>query len=426
MRSEVIMARIVRVKDFVVSCCHWLPISVRGVVLVAASLVALRYLALQQHDRLILAACAGSLFLFIVFSLAVLSVALWLRFAHLSVDANVDAMESVPRPTGLVLAFVPSIPCIVIDIRWVNCKGIDVTLVRQHDGFQETIVPRQRLQRSEVIRQFEVSDLFGLSRVQFQRTFLQSVRVEPMPAAKCSITQIRRDQQGDDLAHPGGKPHGDLIEMRHYRPGDPLKLVLWKHYARTRQLLVRQPENSIACLSQTIACLVAGPGDQASAGVARTVVTELTQAGEEILFQADGSSTATDSSLEAIQQIIQSADSQHHGGNVVAAIAKMVHGNTLQHCIAFVPSQPGPWIDRVLAGQAVCRLKIDAIIGVDDAPVPSHSRLIPTWAYHRDVDGMQPNGVAVVVERLSAAGISTRVIHRRSGQIFVGKVLQGI
>jgi hypothetical protein len=416
-----------RVKDFVLAGYHWIPVTSRGALLIATAVLAFRYLALQEHDRLVLAACVGFLVLFVVLAMTVLGVGLWLRFSQLSVPSSIDATEGVPRSSGLVLAFVASIPCIVIDIRWLNFAGIDVTLADHQDGSCETIMPGQRQQRSEVIRQFEISDIFALCCVRFRRGFPQTVRIEPMPAASCSITQVRRDQQGDDLVHPNGKPHGDLIEMRHYRAGDPLKLVLWKHYARTGHLLVRQPENSIASMSQTIACFVAGPGDQASAGVARTVVAELYQAGEDILFQADGSASATDCSFEAIEQIIQSADARQTGGGVMAAVGKVIRGNVVQHCIAFVPSQPGAWLDRMIAAKSTFHLQIDAIIGVDELSPPRQVVFLPRWAHRRSAVGaIEINDVLAVVERLSAAGINARVIHRRSGQPFSNLALKGM
>jgi len=409
------------------TCYHWIPLTARGAVLICIAILAFRYLALQEHDRLVLASTVGFLLLSALLALTVLSAGLWLRFTQLGVSSNIDAVEGMPRATGLVLNLVPAIPCIVVDIRWLNFAGIDVTLTRHQGGYAEMIMPSQRQQRSEVIRQFEISDVFGLCGVRFRRGFSQSVRVEPRPASPCSVTQVRRDQQGDDLVHPNGKPHGDLIEMRHYRPGDPLKLVLWKHYARTGHLLVRQPENSIASMSQTIACFVAGQGDQASAGVARTVVTELYQAGEEILFQADGAASATDCSYEAIQQIIQSVDARQAGGGVIAAVGKMIRGNAIQHCIAFVPSQPGPWLDRMIAGQVTSHLQIDAIIGVDGVSLPQRFRVLPRWAYARsEANAGGANPVMAVVDRLSAAGIKTSVIDRRSGQAFSNMALKGL
>ncbi len=406
-----------RAKELLATAWHWIPLTAWGAGLIPTIGLVLHAWALREHDRLLLAACVGGLVLLAALALAVVGVAVWLRRVNPQVSDRIEAMESLQRDTGFVIPWLPSIPCIQMEIRWLNCPGVEVSLLRGHGGFHERILPRERMQRERVVRQFEVSDLFGLCRVRFSRVFSQPLRIEPQPAPDCCVTRIHRDQQGDDWMHPSGKPHGDLIEMRHYRPGDPLKLVLWKQYARTGQLLVRQPENSIASLSQTIACFVAGPGDQASAGIARTLVTHWAQAGEELLFQADGAATATDNVYEAIDQLIRSADERDLGGTSVANIGTLVQGNVCKHCIVFLPSQPGPWIDLVLAGQAMFQLQIDAIIGVDEPPARRRKRFLPGWALRRPADGaVQPEQLLAVVQRLSEAGVATQVIHRRSGQ----------
>ncbi len=413
-------------KTILLTCLNWIPLSTRGAVLIPSALLALRFVALQEHDRLLLAACAGGLFLLVALALVVLGVGLTLRLYRPIKLTNIDAIETVKQSTGLTLPSVASMPCIVVDIRWLNCSGIEASLENAAGRTGERILAKQRLYRSEIIRQFEIADVFGLCRVKFSKRYPQSIRVEPFPAPVCSITQIRRDQQGDDLVHPHGKPCGDFIEMRHYQKGDPLKLVLWKHYARTGQLLVRQPENSITSLAQTIACFVAGPGDEASAGVARTVVTELSQGGDEFLFQADGSASATNCLSEAIEQIIQSADVRHRGGDIISGIASTIQSNVVKHCIAFVPSQPGDWIDHVLAGQVTNQLSINAIIGVDE-PTPNHRhRFLPRWAFRgASADVIQLDQIQAVVERLAAVGIPTKILHRRSGQAFSTTRFQG-
>ncbi|TWT91872.1 hypothetical protein Pla100_49100 [Neorhodopirellula pilleata] len=389
----------------------------RGVILIPVAWWTLRNLALQQHDRLLLAATTGGLCLLIAIAMVVFATAIALRWMKTPALSDIRGMETVEISTGLVLPVWVSLPCIAVDIRWLNFEGVDVSIVSQQGCLHERARPSQRGQRDELVRQFEIGDVFGLSRVKFQRTFPQSVRIEPLPAVNAAVTQVRRDQQGDDLAHPNGKPHGDLIEMRHYRPGDPLKLVLWKHYARTKQLLVRQPEKSIACMTQTIACFVAGPGDQASAGVARTILTELTQAGEELLFQADGASRATDCAFEALDQIIQSADMRVRGGGIIAALGATMPSNVIRHCIAFVPSQPGPWIDHVIAGKTASHWEIDAVIGVDEPISSKPHRFLPSWTFRKpSAELVQLDEVQSVVSRLTQAGIATRIIHRRSGQ----------
>src|SRR5207302_1043248 len=90
-----------------------------------------------------------------------------------------------------------------------------------------------------------------------------------------------------EMEHPRGKPDGELIEMRSYAPGDPMRMILWKVYARTGQLLVREPERAVARCQKSLVYFVAGSGDSASAGVARTAL-ETGLFGPDFVFGADG------------------------------------------------------------------------------------------------------------------------------------------
>src|SRR4029077_19754465 len=92
---------------------------------------------------------------------------------------------------------------------------------------------------AEVVRSIRVSDVFGMARVIFRRRMVMDVRIEWHCGAVKPQQLFSQTNSGDAFSHPDGKPEGDLIEMRRYVPGDPLKLVLWKLYARSGQLLVR-------------------------------------------------------------------------------------------------------------------------------------------------------------------------------------------
>jgi len=73
---------------------------------------------------------------------------------------------------------------------------------------------------------------------------------------------------GDVLHDPLSRTHGDLVDMRAYRPGDPPRLVLWKHYGKHRQLFVRQAETSEQEENERRIVLVTSPTDQGAAALA--------------------------------------------------------------------------------------------------------------------------------------------------------------
>ena len=95
---------------------------------------------------------------------------------------------------------------------------------------------------------------------------------------------------------------GDRVEMRQYVAGDSPRMILWNVYARTRKLMVRVNERAFMLRPGACAYLIAGPGDEAAASVARTVI-ERKLLGESWAFGADGSpDPATDAS--AVREIL--------------------------------------------------------------------------------------------------------------------------
>src|SRR5262249_11252208 len=141
---------------------------------------------------------------------------------------------------------------------------------------------------------------------------------------------------GDEQAHPDGRPGGDYLEVRPYGPGDPLRLAVWKIYARTGQLLVRLPEKAITASRRTLVYFVAGPGDEPSAGIARAVL-ETGQLGNDYHFGADGADAMVRTAPEAVDQLVRSASARQRGGQGLAPFLDRGEAVGVRACILFVP-----------------------------------------------------------------------------------------
>src|SRR5690606_40595531 len=76
----------------------------------------------------------------------------------------------------------------------------------------------------------------------------------------------------DGIPDPGGNPEGDRMEIRPYVPGDSVRDIMWKVYARNRHLNVRLPERSVFHSNRTLAYLLSSADDEAAAAVARVAV----------------------------------------------------------------------------------------------------------------------------------------------------------
>ena len=224
---------------------------------------------------------------------------------------------------------------------------------------------------------------------------------------------------GDDMGHPLGSPRGDLLEMRAYAPGDPLKQILWKVYARTGRLLVRVPEKAIKPCERTMAYFVAGKDDEATAGIARKVL-ETGMLGADFLFGADGEEVATTSVDEAIHQIVRSVNAKSmHAASLDDFLAT---GETqgIHACTLFIPAQPGPWLSRAARVLAEHAGPFRALVGVDG----TKTRIRERWLTHllfrrRPTTGSDMHAVCKVIETLRNAGADVTVVDRLTGMVVV-------
>ena len=76
------------------------------------------------------------------------------------------------------------------------------------------------------------------------------------------------------------------MEIRPYTPGDSVRDIMWKGFARNRQLNVRLPERSVAFDDKACAYLVSGVGDEAASALARLTL-ECGLLGDDWRFGAD-------------------------------------------------------------------------------------------------------------------------------------------
>ena len=175
----------------------------------------------------------------------------------------------------------------------------------------------------------------------------------------------------EGLPHPSGAPEGDRMEIRRYVPGDPVRHILWKVYARTRQLNVRVPEKAIDRSQRIVAYLLTGDGDGAAAGAARMALqNELL--GADWLFATDGFPEPTDD-LEQSLLAIAGSGSRLAGGRLskgrsadgLRAFLARPEIVDQTHCVVFAPADPGPWVEEAMAAARTFSGVTSFILGTD-------------------------------------------------------------
>jgi hypothetical protein len=371
---------------------------------------------LALKDRILLSLSLFGVGLLAVTILLVLLAALWLRFRRQSPPPISHQWQAgVPFRTGYCLVLVRWVPLLKVTVAWDVPADSHVELVPTRGGLEEQVTMHTRACCTEVIRRITISDVFGLARIQFRRRQAQLMWIRPSPGQVRQVRVLDQYRAGDQLDHPQGKPEGDLIEMRRYAPGDPLKWVLWKVFARTGRLLVRSPERAFAPCTRSLTFLVAGPGDEPAAGIARAALDN-GLLGSTFLFGADGNEGLAQQTAEAGDQVVRSVNARDQGGAGLGPALTAAETQGTSACLLLVPPQPGAWLERVTEVAGRHRGPFQAVLGIDglenDRPRGFLRRLLLRAQPAR---GSKVSSVRKIAERLQQCGVGVTILDRASG-----------
>jgi hypothetical protein len=328
---------------------------------------------------------------------------------------NVEA--GIPYRTGYVLGRVHWNPLVKVDLAWERPTEVSVQGVPGRGGLQEEATAVERAYGKEIVRRIGVTDILGLARITLFRRLDQPHTILPHCGQVKTLQLLAQDIPGDQCAHPEGQAAGDFIEMRRYVPGDPLKLVLWKVYARTGRMLVRMPERAVSPCEKTLAYLVAAEGDEAAAGITRAVL-ENGSLGSDFLFGADGAESPTQDIREAVASVARSANARELAGRGLASFLAAGEKQGIRACLLFVPGRIGPWLGHVAAQMRCGQGPFRVLIGVDGIRRTRRGRMLRKLLL-RDSDPSlsQAAEVRQICERLRPLASEVRIIQRTTGTI---------
>jgi hypothetical protein len=91
----------------------------------------------------------------------------------------------------------------------------------------------------------EYGDIFGLTKRIWFSGSEATHEVAPPPVSISPLPIMAASAQIGDTETAQHTRSGDLFDIRSYQPGDSLKRILWKVYARSGDLVVREPEPAI-------------------------------------------------------------------------------------------------------------------------------------------------------------------------------------
>jgi len=394
------------------------PLSGRGLGVAVLAAASLRVYGYGSLDLVAFTAGVGGLGLLALCALATAAAAWRLRRRTLPEARGPLRIEAgVPVATGFALPTLDRLPLLTLDWTWVAPGAVEVRLAREDGLAREVVVARRRCRVGCRRRRFRVSDAFGLCRLAWERDEALPLTVLPAPGALRRLGALHARAGADGLSHPLGTPEGDRMDIRRYAPGDTVRDILWKAFARTRQLNVRTRERSLERTRRTAAYLVSAPGDEAAAAAAR-VALETGALGHAWLFGADGSQGALEELEPALEAV--AASGSFAGPPGLETFLSGIEAAGAESCVVFAPAAPGEWLERALEAARRRPGRLSFVLGAEGVVQPGPA--LPAWQrllfVAQDPTGPSPGALRALLARLEAAGCAAQIVDRSTGRHF--------
>lgn len=386
------------------------------------------YGVLVRDLVLLVAGLGGALvILALVLCTSLAAAIVWRRTAHAKTPGDLDLDTGVPQPTGYRLRRPKWIPFAIVDWQWVDDGGGEtaarVELERDGADLVEMASPARRCIVRRVVRRFAVRDLFGLTEISWRRQEEVLLRVLPYRGMLTQMPPPAGMAEGDDLSDPFAEPKGDRVEMRQYAPGDPLRMVLWKVYARSGKMMVRTPERSVAERKRGCAYLVTSPQDDATAAAARVCI-ERGLLGDDWCFAADGVEREAVEDREAAYEIIARSGETQTAGRAaqLSAFLTKRESEGFQFCLLFIPPDEPAWEAVAAQSAATATMRVQVLTAAgeivpDQAPAKTAREVLTRWL----VKPQTGDGVSVASIRARASNVKGLaneliIVERNSGR----------
>ncbi|MFK7865242.1 MAG: DUF58 domain-containing protein [Pseudohongiellaceae bacterium] len=410
------------------------PLTLQGTITLLITALALSVFGYGSLDLVVfaLSICALAIVLFCLFCSIITGIVMQRRIQKLLGDSgdtatspqNLRVEAGYPNETGFILPSMGVFPLVKIEWKLEFPSDIETRLRWDDDGqIVEEILPAKRFYTDSLVRVFTVADVLGFSHYSWRQSQQINAQALPMLDAAKQLPILRSLTSEDGIPNPTGSPEGDRMEIRPYAPGDSVRDILWKVYARNRQLNVRLAEKSVFHSKRTIAYLLSSDDDEAAAAAAR-IALESNALGDDWTFGADGVDslcTTLESALVAVAKS-RCLRGKHNYGLDSFLKASLAGGDA--HCIIFGAAGPVPWNNALkktfsqFPGQFSLVLALDGIKSEQDQRWWQHLLL---RADHRLPLNSEKSTMADLKHNLTELGQlveSTVIVDRRSGQSF--------
>lgn len=354
------------------------PLTALGLAVAAVAFVALISYGFEKLDLVVLVIGYGGVALLVVSTAFVVVAAFGLRLwlGRSSFRWSTTTFETgAPLSTGFSVPSLWWLPIVQVRWTWIGPPSATVDTTSERGRLREHVRIEQRGLFESIRRRIEVRDAFGLARVRFEHRQDGAMRVLPHVGGMRRLPVLTSLTGGDEYPHPMGLEDGDRVELRRYVPGDSARFIHWKVFGRTRKLMVRTPERALSRARKTLAYLIAGSHDEASAAAARAAVEE-EALGVDWKLAADGSPEATSDRAEAIHKIVMSGQFTEASGSGLKRFLAEVDPQGPAALVVFAPPTMGGWLDEMRSITMRRYGRVRVVIAVDAV---RQQRVVPTW-----------------------------------------------
>ena len=395
------------------------PLTPLGIGMAVATFFVTRHWGVGRQDLVLLVLGCGVLALIAFAMVLVVVTAIALKLGHRSKSAPMERLLSgVKTATSFSLPALGFVPLVSLRWEWIEPDAVSVEAHIEEGRLVEHVVFRERGEHARAVRRIVVEDVLGFARIAFRAIEPNERTVLPGCPNPLSLPLRQMLGGGDAVSHPSGPPEGDFIEMRRYGPGDPVKRIVWKVFARTRTLMVRMPEKAVSPLPKTLVYLVAGAEDEPAASLVRSTL-EAKLLGPSWVFGADGCETSTHGLAESLSMIIRSRSAREEGGGGLERFLKTAEIRS--NLLLFAPAKDGPWMPATLRELGKKRVTARVVLVAESIAMPlaSKSRLW-RWLVSKQESGPMStpaSEVDALARRLRAAGADVYVVERATGRV---------
>lgn len=327
-----------------------IPLTWQGSFLLLSSLAVVYFYGVQSEDWILLIVGLFGLTLPILSVVSVGISALWLRYRlqklnpkQNALPLQTDTAHSVRTDFKLprfVLPFLDFLPT------WEYPKANVTDVVVLSQRTEQVSFPR-RGSYQKIIRRFTLSDLFGLAEVRWHIHESRDVEVWPHlhshqpPFARAFV-------EGSDRFVASRPRRGDFVDTRAYIPGDPIRLIHWKLFARSNQPFIRIPEPAASFEHQILAYLVTDDNDKLAACAARWDL-EYGHLGEDWKFGTDNCDKIASDIHTSRRLLALSGSAEPVGGKHLNNFLKAVNFQADQHrLMIYASGDIGAWLPQVM------------------------------------------------------------------------------